>query len=121
MYPRFDKMKELTDIKQAYFINHLNETVLNKDVACILDVVQVEQCILWTSAEPSRAIALLDHYKLTNKFKKIIYSEKINIIHDIQSICVHGYCEQEDLVFYEDNTDIIKSLKKLKFSVCEIV
>ena len=80
----------------------------------------VDYCILWTSADEIRVRAILKHYGINNSFKKIFFSNKTNLLQDIEKLCRICKCTAKQLIFYEDNEDIIKKLKKLDLNVVSL-
>jgi DNA processing protein len=115
-YPNLSKeQKELiTQLKQDYFINHLQLTSVNEHVLKALHSQSAEHCILWTSADKVRVQALLTYYKIDNAFNEVLFSDKNNTKQDIEKICKIFKCNSEELIFYEDNHEILERLQKLK-------
>lgn len=73
-----------------------------------------DENILWTSAEEVRVFAILEYYKITEKFKKVLFSEKTDVEKDVGEMCKLFKCSQEDLIFFEDNFKVIYELERLK-------
>lgn len=112
-YPFLNKYQQtaLTQLKQDYFLRHIHATKPNLDLLFMLRSHGHEFCVLWTSAEKERVLSLLEHYQLQSAFAEIIYSSKENIRKDIKKICTLFSCTSEQLVFFEDNADVIEKLK----------
>lgn len=114
------RRKEIIELKQEYFVNNLSNTTPNISLLQVLEAQNVEFCMLWTSAEETRVLAILEYYNISNAFKKILFSNKAKVIKDIEKICEFFECDLEHLVFYEDNLRVIQDLQKLKLNVCPI-
>lgn len=121
-YPDLNDVQknEIIALKQKYFVNNLKRTLPNTSMLQLLEVQNVELCVLWTSAEEERVIAILKHYKICNSFKKIIFSNKTELIQDIERICEILECSFEHLIFYEDNKSLIKELQQLNLNVISV-
>lgn len=119
VYPKISakKKKNIIELKQKYFLQNLTATIPNTSLINFLKTIKVEQCILWTRAEKSRVLALLEFYEIEHAFKQILHSSKANLIKDVQIICEIFGCKPEHLVFYEDNPSVINSLKLLNIEV----
>lgn len=117
-YPYLSRSQceEIIVIKQEFFIKNIKDTKENKNLFNILKSKNKENCILWTSADNIRAKELVKHYKIDQCFITTIYSNKTNILSDIDSICEFLRCKKEYLVFYEDNDLVIDQLKA--FEIC---
>lgn len=111
---------EIIALKQKYFVNNLKTTLPNALLLQLLEAQNVELCVLWTSAEEARVIAILEHYKICNAFKKIIFSSKTELIQDIERICEILECSFENLIFYEDNKRVIQDLQQLSLNVISV-
>lgn len=103
---------EIIESKQEYFANNLNRTVPNTSLLQVLGAQNVETCMLWTSADETRVLAILEYYSIYNAFRKIIYSNKVEVIKDIKKICELFECNPEYLFFYEDNRRVIEDLQQ---------
>jgi len=110
----------IVGLKQQYFFDNVKNTQPNTDVLNILNAQSTEYCILWTSAEKGRVQALLNHYNIINKFKEILYSEKNDIVQDIDSICKLFDCKPHNLMFYEDNLSVVDQILNLRLNVMSI-
>lgn len=106
-------------LKQEYFINQLEHTILNKDLLDFICLTESDNCILWTSAEQTRVEAILDYYNIRKLFKAIVFSEKKDISSDIKLFCNILKCDFSELVFYEDNREIISEL--LALDLCVVI
>ena len=118
-YPDLNNLqkKKIIELKQKHFVNNLKRTFPNTALLQSLEAKNAEWCILWTSADENRVLAILEYYKIYNSFKKIIFSSKINLIQDIKKICELLECSYENLIFFEDNQRVIQELQKLKLNV----
>lgn len=112
---------EIIESKQEYFVNNLNSTVPNTSLLQVLKAQSVESCMLWTSANKTRVLAILEYYNICNAFRKILYSNKIEVTQDINKICELFECDLEQLVFYEDNRRVIEDLQQLKLRVVPVL
>ncbi len=121
-YPFLDKHQQakLIQLKQAYFIKHINKAELNLHLHGVLHSHSSEFCVLWTSAEKERVLPLLEHYQLQCAFAEIIYSSKDNVRRDVEKICQRFSCTSEQLLFYEDNPVIIEVLRSLGQTVMPV-
>jgi hypothetical protein len=121
-YPNLDNNQkdEIIKIKQKYFISNLHLTKINANAIKILQSQKTENCYLWTHAEIIRVKAILKHHLLTDAFKEVIYSDKNDVINDINKICHICNCTENALTFYEDNNDILNVLKQLNIKTVSI-
>jgi phosphoglycolate phosphatase-like HAD superfamily hydrolase len=121
-YPELNNLQknEIIELKQKYFVNNLKRTSPNTSVVQVLEDQNYELCILWTSADEARVFALLEHYKIYNRFKKVLFSSKLEVIKDIEKICEILECRFEHLIFYEDNQRVIKDLRQLNLNVIPV-
>ena len=53
-------------LKQRYFIDNINLTYPNIKLITLLQSKKAAHCILWTSADKERVVALLRYYNLEN-------------------------------------------------------
>lgn len=121
----FNKYSNLTDmeknqiisLKQDYFINNLKKTVPNEKIIKILNNQEAKSCILWTSADKSRALAILEYYNIYDAFGKMLFSSKVDLKQDIKKISKLLGCKMTNLIFYEDDINIIRELQRLKLKV----
>lgn len=114
-YPEVEKWKdEIIALKQNFFLNNLERTFPAREL--LIKLKNSEKCgnILWTSAEETRVIAILEYYKIAEKFRDIVFSKKADVEKDIKKICRIFECSQEDLIFFDDNLRVIQKLKRLK-------
>lgn len=118
-YPNMDDEKKNTivSLKQQFFLNNIERTNPNNGMIKLLESLKAEECILWTSAEEKRVIALLEYYKLISAFKHILYSSKKEIKKDISMICDLLNCSIDNLIFYEDNENLLNELQSLDTTV----
>lgn len=102
--------KQIVELKQNYFIKNINDTVLNLDLYSLLESFDSNHCILWTSADVNRTTAILEFYRLHKNFKTIFYSDKQDIEYDIMKIRDIFSCSLSQLVFFDDNEDLLKNV-----------
>lgn len=121
-YPEVNKLQrnEIIELKQKFFINNLDNTRENASIVQTLESKNIELCILWTSADESRVVAILEHYKICNRFKKILFSSKLEVANDVKKICEILNCGFEQLIFYEDNHRVIQELQQLNLKVIPV-
>lgn len=107
--------KQIIELKQNYFIKNINDTVLNLDLYYLLKSFDSNHCILWTSADVNRTTAILEFYDLLKNFKTVFYSDKQDVEYDVMKICNIFSCSLSQLVFFDDNEDVLKNVDvKLK-------
>ena len=111
---------ELIILKQCYFAENLIDTVANTSLVKILESCNKEFCVLWTSADRVRVLAILKHYKIHDAFQMVFYSPKVDIVTDVKAICKFLKCDSNKLLFYEDDKQIIDKLEKLKLNVINV-
>nr|WP_307989233.1 HAD hydrolase-like protein [uncultured Niameybacter sp.] len=114
-----DKEK-IVQFKQQYFINHMQDTIANNNLINFLNSYGCENCILWTSGEKNRVLALINYYKIQNNFKEILYSSKNDLLVDVERIANIFCADYNRLIFFEDNTAIINKLKSLNLTVMQV-
>ncbi|MBM7560857.1 HAD family hydrolase [Fusibacter tunisiensis] len=121
-YPELNNFQKnkIIELKQKYFLNNLKNTSPNTSVIQVLEDQNVELCILWTSADETRVFAILEHYKIYNRFKKVLFSSKLEVVKDIEKICEILECGFEHLIFYEDNQRVIQDLHQLNLNVISV-
>lgn len=121
-YPDLNSIQKnkIIELKQKYFINNLKETIPNKSLIQLLEDQNVELCILWTSADETRVLAILDYYKISNAFKRVLFSSKLEVTEDIVKISELLECGIEHLIFYEDNQRVIQELQHLNLKVISV-
>lgn len=111
--------KELTNIiqlKQNYFINNIKKAERNEPLFSILQSLEKNKCILWTSADKKRAKAMIMEFNLSLFFSKKIISEKKYISEDIKNICAELSCKDSQLLVFENDPIIVNKLKKINVS-----
>ncbi|MBU3112696.1 HAD hydrolase-like protein [Clostridium lacusfryxellense] len=111
---------EIIELKQGYFMNNLKSTIPNISLLQVLKAQDVEICMLWTSSDEPRALAILEYYKICKAFRKILFSNKVDVIQDIEKITEFLECDLENLVFFEDNRSVIQDLQQLKLNVISV-
>lgn len=112
-YPNLsdNEIKRLISIKQEYFINNIDKTILNKKLIDYINIISNKNCILWTMADKERVEAILEYYDLKRNFFDIYYSKKINIKQDIEYICNTYKCKINNLIFCDEDINIKKILE----------
>ena len=118
-YPDLNNIQknEIIELKQKHFVNNLKVTSPNTSLVQFLEVQNVELCMLWTSADETRVSAILEYYKISNAFKNVMFSNKAEVIKDIEKIRELLECGFENLIFYEDNQRVIQDLQQLNLNV----
>ena len=106
-------------LKQSYFMDNINLTSLNINLITLLRSKEVAHCILWTSADKERVLALLRYYHLEKHFANIVFSKKRMLGDDIKIICDVFNCNSASLLFFEDDAKIVKELKVAGHKVFE--
>ena len=109
--------EELIKLKQEFFLKNLALIKPNEYTIQFLRLQKYENCILWTSADLNRVIAILEYYKIKDNFLEIIQSKKCNIEDDIRIICEIFDCKEDCLIFLEDNDIIVQKLKEHNLTV----
>jgi len=115
IYPNLTEFQksQIVQLKQSYFMDNIHSTHSNTNLIYLLQSKKVEYCVLWTSADKDRVRNLLTHYRLENNFISIIYSRKRKVSEDLQKICEVFGCTSKQLLFFEDDTNIVKELRLL--------
>lgn len=118
-YPYLNNLQknEIIELKQGYFMNNLKRTIPNKSLLKVMVAQNINHCMLWTSADETRVTALLEYYNICSTFRKILFSNKIEVVQDIKKTCELFECDLDHLIFYEDNRRVIDELQNLKISV----
>lgn len=121
-YPSLNEVQrsEIIAIKQMHFINNLENTHPNAELIKYLKSLPVDLCVLWTSGEETRVMAVLEYYQLKYSFRRVVFSDKADLEDDLQRICREFDIHSEHLVFYEDNKCLIEELQKLKVNVVPV-
>lgn len=112
--------EKIIQLKQQYFINHIHYTVANNTLMNLLKSYDPQNCVLWTSGEKNRVLALMNYYKIQNNFNQILYSNKKNLLMDVDIIANVFFCDYKRLIFYEDNIEVINQLKSLNLTVVHV-
>lgn len=111
-YPYIEKQKIdiIIDKKQRYFIENIWKVRVN---TCLLDIIRRlgNNCILWTSSDKKRAMHICNFFKLKEMFDFIVFSDKKNIYRDISEICNELACTCNQLIVFENDTNIVHKLK----------
>lgn len=118
-YPNLNNVQKsrIIELKQTYFMNNIKSTIPNKSTLKMLKDIDIEFCVLWTCADENRVKDLLEYYDISNAFRKILFSNKIDISLDIEKICQIFECNKDQLVFCEDNQRVIIELQNLGLEV----
>lgn len=121
-YPNLNNTQknEIIKLKQEYFVKNLHFTEPNTSLLQVLRTQNADSCMLWTSADEPRVLAILEYYNIGNAFRKILYSNKVEVKKDVPTICELFDCDLEHLIFYEDNLRVIQDLQRLKVSAMHI-
>ena len=119
LYPHLPEIKknQIVELKQNYFKDNLNHSQPNLDLINFLQSKTSSHCILWTSADKVRVIDLLMHYKIDKNFISVLYSNKFEIYEDTKEICKIFNCSSKQLIFFEDDENIINRLQLLEQKV----
>ena len=114
-YPNLTEFQEsqIVKLKQSYFLDNIHCTHSNTDVIYLLQSKKAAYCVLWTSADKDRVRDLLTFYRLENNFISIIFTRKQKVSEEIAKICKVFGCTSKQLIFFEDDTNIIKELRLL--------
>lgn len=114
-YPQLSNQQkqEIIRLKQEFFVKNIHHTVPNKFLFNTLRSKDLANCILWTSAEKVRVQALMGYYGINKSFREVIYSNKEDVSKDISKMCTIFGCRMGQLIFYEDDKEVIKKLNKL--------
>lgn len=121
-YPELDDklLNEIIQIKQLIFLCNLKYTKPNLNLIEFVKSGLKDNAILWTSGDRNRVISILRYYDITNCFKYVLFSNKENISEDIIKICSIFNCTPQNLVFFEDNIEVINKIKKLDVEVLKV-
>lgn len=96
------EQETLIESKQKYFINHLDKIEINKELFALINQTRKENCVLWTSAERVRVEAILKHFKISDKFCCIYYSDKKNVKDELNGIIHSQKWEKNEVIVYDD-------------------
>ena len=93
------KKKELSVaiLTKILTVNQINEQLIS-----FLKSQNPEDCILWTKADKNRVEAILNYFDLKKYFIWIFYSDKTNIINDINFMTKKLCCSKCDLIIFDD-------------------
>lgn len=105
--------EKIVKLKQNYFKSNIHLTQPNVDLIKFLQSKQPSHCILWTSADASRVGDLLEHYKITDNFISLFYSNKLDLEIDIKKVCDIFNCSSKHLFFFEDEKNVVDKLRLL--------
>lgn len=121
-YPNIsvDLRNEILETKQEYFKKNLDRTVLNSILLKLLLAQKKEDCLLWTSATEDRAMEILRFYGIEKEFIGMIFGEKENMYLELERICKILKCKLEQIIFYEDNEQVIIKLLDLGVNVVKV-
>lgn len=100
----FDKkiLLKLIEYKQDYFVNNLDMVGINHKLIVYLKTLSKYDCILWTSADEQRVVAIIKWLAIDNCFSWIFYSKKTNAEEDIERICKFFNCNRSDLCLFDN-------------------
>lgn len=111
-----EKREQLINIKQNYFRENLHKITPNFTLIKVLDSLNKEDCLLWTSAAQCRVEAILQYFHLKNKFKDVFFSTKSDLKRDIERICAYLLCKKEQLRIYDDNKQLLQEINNILFN-----
>ncbi len=80
----------------------------------------VENCFVWTSADCGRAFSVMEHHGLHRYFSDIYFSEKRNIVQELEDLTRHFCLEPQDVVIYEDTDTYIEELRQGGVEVVDV-
>jgi beta-phosphoglucomutase-like phosphatase (HAD superfamily) len=101
-----DEKKRLIEYKQNYFLRNINKISINNDLINFLRSLNPNDCVLWTSAEEQRVVAILKWLQIENCFLQVFYSKKIDKLSDIKKICTIFSCKINDLKIFDDEVKL---------------
>lgn len=113
-----EKLNEIIADKQLYFSREwlpcrviLNDILINK-----IRKLGPKICYLWTSAEPTRTVAILKLCRLPNMFDKVIFDDK----HDLNSSMhkLKAVNQSTQTIIYE-NDEKLSKCRHIKMIGCE--
>jgi beta-phosphoglucomutase-like phosphatase (HAD superfamily) len=121
-YPKLNLnlSNEIFRLKQDYFNRNLMKASVNSELFSFLESQDKDRCLLWTSADSSRVKALLEHFELSESFRRVLYGTKKKLDKELIEICKILVCEKEQLTFFEDNQLVIENLLHLKLRVIQV-
>ena len=114
IYPEVSEQEiaKLIRQKQDYFIKNIKKVEINKALFSILQKIEKDKCILWTSADRERTESIVNKFDLQHLFCKTLRSDKTDISLEIQSICLEFSCSCEQLLVFENDSAIVEELGK---------
>lgn len=117
-YPKISEqvLVEIIRKKQEYFVKNIGKVQTNTFLFDMLRKLEKHRCALWTSAEKSRADAIIKEFNLESLFCAKIFSSKKNIAEDIKHICSEFACTKEELLIFENDASVVKGLQENKVS-----
>lgn len=108
-----NELSKIISLKQDFFSSNLDLITVNQNLIQLINKTSKDQCILWTSADSDRALAILKYLKIEDQFSHIIFSEKDNVAADMNKIISAKNCNIKNLHVYEDNEVTIRELEKI--------
>lgn len=97
-----EEKKKLIEYKQDFFVNNLDMVGINHKLIVYLKTLSKYDCILWTSADEQRVVAIIKWLAIDNCFSWIFYSKKTNAEEDIERICKFFNCNRSDLCLFDN-------------------
>jgi len=95
--------------KQRYFTSDWlsYRTILNSVLIEMIKTYKSLDCYLWTKANESRTIQILDKYNLSKYFKNIIFDNKISLENSILNF--QTMFNDKEIIIYENNHNFFES------------
>ena len=117
-YPEISdkKIAEIICQKQEYFINNISRVQTNCFLFDLLEKIEKDKCILWTSADRGRTESMIKEFDLQRFFGRTIFSDKKHISADMKHICSELACTTDQLLVFENDAAIAKALSEAQVS-----
>ncbi len=121
IYPDLSEAEKirLVSIKQECFSPAF--TILNNELIGIIRSLGPDSCVLWSCADRSRVEKCLKYYLIENCFGDFITSPKVTIPEEVSYLCKKYLCSPNDLIFYDDNREILNQLEGIGCRCVEII
>ncbi len=85
-----EKYKKIIKMKERLYVDYLHETKLNRTVASLLGKYSNKKFVLVTNSRPERAVMLLKHHGIIDKFPHRFYRQNtkssINKFHQVFAV-----------------------------------
>jgi FMN phosphatase YigB (HAD superfamily) len=111
---------KIIEAKQNYFIENLHITSPNRILLELLMILPRGKCILWTKANEKKVQEIMKFYKIEDEFKMILFSSKSDIALDLGKIYEAFECRLEQIMFFEDDKQIINKLRRVEARVISV-